>query len=167
MAKKQKQKISADQVRDEAKAAWGTPYTLDEAKAALAAQRKSMDPYHAELLEWALGMISSNPLGKALAEFVDVIEATGGVAKDDAGLHAPMADPEWIDLGEAYVRACAVLGKESVVAVADDELHEPCEDCGETTGVEHQPCPYESDLHGDNTLVWLCEECANKRAMEL
>lgn len=50
----------------------------------------------------------------ALAAFVDTIEATGGVNLQDferSGLHAPEADPEWVDLGEAYIEACRVLGR--------------------------------------------------------
>ena len=55
-------------------------------------------------------------LEQALAQFVEAIEATGGVAREVSGLLAPVADPEWVDLGEAYARACAALGREPVVA---------------------------------------------------
>ena len=52
----------------------------------------------------------------ALSAFVDTIEATGGVEKLENGLHAPDADPEWIDLGETYVEACRVLGRVPLIA---------------------------------------------------
>ncbi len=50
----------------------------------------------------------------ALAEFCDTIEDTGGVKKDDKGYHVPVADEDWIDLGEAYMRACDALGRKPV-----------------------------------------------------
>ena len=59
---------------------------------------------------------------QALTEFVEAIEATGGVAKDDSGLLAPVADPEWVDLGEAYASACRAIGREPVIAEPDEEL---------------------------------------------
>ncbi len=46
----------------------------------------------------------------ALSAFVDIVETTGGVERL-CGLHAPEAAPEWLDLGEAYVEACRVLGR--------------------------------------------------------
>jgi hypothetical protein len=45
-----------------------------------------------------------------LRYFVDAINATGGVTRDEKGYHAPAADPEWIDLGSAYLYACRALG---------------------------------------------------------
>lgn len=49
-----------------------------------------------------------------LEEFVQDIESTGGVADNEHGLTAPVADPEWSDLGETYGRACRVLGRKPV-----------------------------------------------------
>lgn len=53
----------------------------------------------------------------ALSAFVDAVNATGGVYARSSGLHATVAGerPEdvgepWIDLGEAYVLACAATG---------------------------------------------------------
>ena len=47
-------------------------------------------------------------LRNALTQFVKAIEATGGVQMD--GMHyVPVADIDWIDLGEAYVVACRAL----------------------------------------------------------
>lgn len=52
---------------------------------------------------------------KALQQFVEAINATGGVAKEEeTGLYAPVADASWIDLGEAYLDACKALGVEPV-----------------------------------------------------
>lgn len=51
----------------------------------------------------------------ALREFVSCINATGGVQvikqgqSSEVGLHVPVADPDWIDLGEAYMQACEAL----------------------------------------------------------
>ena len=45
----------------------------------------------------------------ALREFVQTIEATGGVVEDGKGNYEPVADRDWIDLGHAYVRACQAL----------------------------------------------------------
>lgn len=44
---------------------------------------------------------------------------------------------------------------------------EACEDCGTTENVTLGPCPYASDLHGDDTQVWLCVRCSNERAKDL
>ena len=52
----------------------------------------------------------------ALREFIDCINATGGVVIDDKGYPVPVADEEWIDLGQAYYSACAALGVEPVEA---------------------------------------------------
>jgi hypothetical protein len=49
---------------------------------------------------------------KALQDFVDCIDATGGVMSDDKGNPVPVADEDWIDLGVAYMGACLVLGRE-------------------------------------------------------
>jgi hypothetical protein len=47
----------------------------------------------------------------ALTEFAQDIEAAGGVRREDDGLAVPVGDPEWVDLGETYLRACAALGR--------------------------------------------------------
>lgn len=51
----------------------------------------------------------------ALDAFVDAIDATGGVVKTRSGHYAPVADEDWIDLGEAYMDACEVLDIEPKV----------------------------------------------------
>lgn len=50
-------------------------------------------------------------LRAALHEFTDAVLVAGGVGKNRVtGLYEPAADPEWVDIGEAYVNACRVLG---------------------------------------------------------
>jgi hypothetical protein len=51
---------------------------------------------------------------EALREFVDCINATGGVVIDDKGYPVPVADEEWIDLGQAYYSACEALGVDAM-----------------------------------------------------
>ena len=51
-------------------------------------------------------------------------------------------------------------------SVEDDQTVQPCEDCGSPEAT-HIPCPYAQDLHGDETLHWLCEDCGHNRGMEL
>jgi hypothetical protein len=57
---------------------------------------------------------------RALWKLIDAIEATGGVRRDEKGFMAPVADGDWIDLGEAYLMACEAVGKEPKVAMDGD-----------------------------------------------
>ena len=41
--------------------------------------------------------------------FIDTIEVTGGIREQGDGTVAPIADGDWIDLGEAYLQACNAL----------------------------------------------------------
>jgi hypothetical protein len=50
-------------------------------------------------------------LRKALENFVDCVDATGGIVADDDGNVAPRADEDWTDLGDAYLEACKALGR--------------------------------------------------------
>lgn len=52
--------------------------------------------------------------------FINAIEATGGVFRDQKGWHTPAADPDWVDLGEAYVHACRLMGRPVVVNCGDE-----------------------------------------------
>lgn len=70
----------------------------------------------------------------ALHEFVDAVTVTGGVIRNRAGLHEPAADRSWIDIGEAYVNACAVLGVPAQIypkIYLDDEVEPPEQWCVE------------------------------------
>lgn len=50
----------------------------------------------------------------ALQDFVDCVEAAGGLVPDPegSGLSGLKGADDWIDLADAYEKACAVLGKE-------------------------------------------------------
>lgn len=69
---------------------------------------------------------------KALQALVSTINATGGV--EQAIETTPAADPEWVDLGEAYLLACEALGVEPEIHVLpsgrtpDDQ--DCCDECG-------------------------------------
>ena len=45
----------------------------------------------------------------ALTDLVNTVEATGGLVEQYDGMHVPECDHEWIDLGEATLRAHRVL----------------------------------------------------------
>ena len=57
----------------------------------------------------------------ALVDLIETIEATGGVVMLPNGQCAPIADEDWIDLGEAYMRACEAIGKEPKVQPRDGD----------------------------------------------
>lgn len=57
---------------------------------------------------------------QVLADLCATIDAAGGVLYRD-GLAAPLGDPEWIDLGEVYLEACAALGRAPYLAKDDEE----------------------------------------------
>ena len=51
-------------------------------------------------------------LAAVLTTFCDRIDATGGVLEYADGAVGPNADPGWTDLGDSYLEACQVLGRE-------------------------------------------------------
>jgi hypothetical protein len=55
---------------------------------------------------------------EALLNFCTTIESTGGVIQYKDGNYAPEGDPEWIDLGDAYLAACAALERKPKVRKA-------------------------------------------------
>jgi hypothetical protein len=57
----------------------------------------------------------------ALDAFIETIEATGGCVRNEDGLVSPEGDPDWIDLGDAYVRACTAIGRTPRIAGAEDD----------------------------------------------
>lgn len=56
----------------------------------------------------------SDPQQQALKEFVGTVEAAGGLF-EGGPLPVPKADPGWVDLAQAYLRACEALGKEPMI----------------------------------------------------
>jgi hypothetical protein len=48
---------------------------------------------------------------EACRRLTSTIESTGGVIQYPSGLCAPTEDPEWIDLGDAYMTAKQALGE--------------------------------------------------------
>jgi hypothetical protein len=71
-------------------------------------------------------IINQEKAAKALRDFVDAINATGGATVDRKGYTVPVGDQEWVDLGMAYELACQALGVQPQIndALADD-LDEP------------------------------------------
>lgn len=49
---------------------------------------------------------------------------------------------------------------------SQNEAEEYCCYCGATTNLEYGPDPYNADIHGDITPVYLCAECREERARE-
>jgi hypothetical protein len=63
-----------------------------------------------------------------LLDLVNVIDATGGVIRDDTSPFgcAPVGDTGWTDLGDTYLQACKVLKREPKFAeVEEDDFYEP------------------------------------------
>jgi hypothetical protein len=52
-----------------------------------------------------------DPVREVLHGFIEDIEATGGCFRSEGGTFAPVADPNWTDLADTYLRACAALGR--------------------------------------------------------
>lgn len=61
-------------------------------------------------------------MSAALSEFIAAINATGGLTKDEETDNlVPVADPEWLDLGEAYLSACKAMDITPVIEENDDD----------------------------------------------
>ena len=45
-------------------------------------------------------------------------------------------------------------------------MDETCEDCG-SENATFGPCPYSSEINDDYTELWLCDDCAQKRAWDI
>lgn len=48
--------------------------------------------------------------------------------------------------------------------VEQETQHKICEGCNYWKECKFGPCPYASDIHNDNTPVWLCGECTESRS---
>ena len=56
-----------------------------------------------------------------LMQFVDCIDATGGVVMLPDGVDGCVGDPEWLDLAQAYMAACELLKREPIIQEADED----------------------------------------------
>ena len=92
-----------------------------EAKAFLARTKEKAGKPRPTGLTPAKDVDAGDLVRAALLEFVRDIEQTGGVVRDAKGLHAPVADADWVDLGETYNRACGALDRKPMVEEADEE----------------------------------------------
>ena len=59
----------------------------------------------------------SDRLHDALLSFIKTIEATGGLNAEGN----PVADEDWIDLGDAYVEACEAIGRKPMTEARDPD----------------------------------------------
>lgn len=64
---------------------------------------------------------TAEPAGEMTAcdRLISTIEATGGVIAYENGTFGPVGDPDWIDLGDAYVSACQEAGREPRISGED------------------------------------------------
>lgn len=60
-------------------------------------------------------------LVRLATDLVDTIDSTGGVVPLEDGTHAPNADPEWVDLGEVYLKACGLLSLTPQIALTIED----------------------------------------------
>lgn len=49
---------------------------------------------------------------QVLDKLIETVNVTGGLIAFPDGTHAPNADPDWIDMGDVYLNACAARGVE-------------------------------------------------------
>lgn len=75
---------------------------------------------------------TTDPVRKALEEFVADVEDAGGVRIDEDNVPHPGGDEEWTNLGYTYLRACEALGRKPEVTRDDDDhpaaIDEDCDD---------------------------------------
>jgi hypothetical protein len=64
---------------------------------------------------------STDAVRAALDGFIEAIESTGGCFRNEGGVLTPVGDPDWTDLGDAYVRACAAIGRTPLIAPPEDD----------------------------------------------
>lgn len=58
---------------------------------------------------------------EVLKNLVDTVTDTGGVYENPDGTHSPVGDPDWVDLADVYLAACAVLGIEPRVSENEED----------------------------------------------
>jgi len=62
----------------------------------------------------------NDKLRQVVDKFIQTVESTGGVKKHSNGYYEPEADPDWIDIGDCYVEACAAIGRTPKVEEVED-----------------------------------------------
>jgi hypothetical protein len=72
--------------------------------------------------------VSPITIRECLLAFVETIETTGGVRQNEAGDYLPEGDPEWADLGQAYIDACNALKRTPSLGETDAK-HVAVETC--------------------------------------
>ncbi len=82
--------------------------------------------------------------------------------------------PVLVSLPPAVCPTCGHCGDPGIYEIPTNDTpriysvpSESCERCGTKEGIEHIPCPYDHDVHGDDTLHWLCDNCADERARDI
>jgi hypothetical protein len=65
---------------------------------------------------------------EALHGFIETIEAAGGCCRDEGDTVTPAGDPDWLDLADAYLRACRALGREPWICGPEPEAIEDAGD---------------------------------------
>jgi len=74
--------------------------------------RQVHDSEWQEAAKWLQDLVNiDNTKREALEEFIECIDATGGLTEDEERNDVPVGDPEWIDLAYAYKSAKAALGR--------------------------------------------------------
>lgn len=65
---------------------------------------------------------------KILMEFINDIDAAGGITVNSDGVEAPVGDPNWTDLAQTYRKACEAMNKQPLVANLEDDDDEDDDD---------------------------------------
>ena len=63
---------------------------------------------------------SEKELIGCLIDLITTVNETGGIRISADGTCAPNCDSDWVDLGEAYMRACAAIGDEPQIVEEDE-----------------------------------------------
>lgn len=73
------------------------------------------------------------------------------------------------DLDRSSVRVSTIpgLAKKTKVTVKEKARKMTCPDCGDKTVCTFAPNPYAHDVNGDDTPVWMCENCRSRSAEDI
>lgn len=109
-----------------------------------------------------LEVIADDP--DQVRDFADLMSKT---RQDSLGLGVIFYWPsvEWTEEMENFLDSDDEDNEDEEDSVEVDS--EPCVTCGSHQDVIFDPCPYASDIHGDNTKVWKCIACRNQAAADI